>query len=448
MAFGLTPTGFVAPSVEELRDATNKKLWSLFGLSLDLSDDDVLGQLVAILSERLGDLWELGEAVNSSGDPDQATGPNLDALCALTGTIRQAARASTAVLTLTGTPLTVVAQGSRASAPVSGKEFATLADAAIQTVPAWAPSTAYLVGARVTNDGKTYVCIDPGVSASSGGPTTEEAVIADGSVDWRFMGEGTGAVDVNAEAIETGPIAAVSGAIAEIETPVSGWEGIINLLDAEVGRSEEKDEQLRVRRVLELAASGGTTRDAMRAVLLKVADVTAVTVFVNDSDVTNPDGMPPSSVEALVQGGDDQDLWDALLAACVAGGIKAHGNTPGTAIDSQGTAVPVAFSRPTEVPIYVVINLIKDPARYPLDGNAAVTAAIVSWGTSGSTGRDAVASAISAQAFRVDGVLDVTSIFIGTAPAPSSSATISISPRQLATYDTSRVVVNATNGVP
>jgi uncharacterized phage protein gp47/JayE len=329
-----------------------------------------------------------------------------------------------------------------------GKEFATVADVTIQGVPAWAPSTAYLVGARVTSSGKTYVCIDPGVSASSGGPTTEDAVIADGSVDWRFMGAGTGAADVDAQALETGLIAAVSGAITEIETPVSGWEGVINLLDAKVGRNEEKDEQLRVRRVLELAASGGTTREAVRAVLLKLEGVTAVNVFVNDSDVTNVDGMPPKSIEALVQGGADQDLWNALVASCVTAGIKAHGNTPGTAIDSQGTPIPVAFSRPTELPIYVVINLVKDPTKYPLDGNAAVTAAIVAFGNAGPTGRNAVASAISAQAFRVDGVLDVTSIFIGTAPAPSSSATIPISPRQLATYDTSRVVVNATDGVP
>lgn len=447
MDFGLTLAGFVAPSTEEIRDEVQKTLWSIFGPSLDLSDGSILGQLVAIVSERLADLWELGEHVNSSMDPDQATGTNLEALCALTGTIRQGARASTATLTLTGTPLATVTAGSRASAPVSGKEFATLADATIQALAAWAPSTAYVVGARVTNDGKAYVCIDPGVSAASGGPTTEAAVIADGSVEWRFLGAGTGAVDVAAEALETGPTVAVSGAISEIETPVSGWEGVINLLDAKVGRNAEVDEALRVRRVLELAASGATPRDALRAALVKVAGVVAVTVFVNDTDITNADGMPPKSVEALIQGGDNQDLWNALLAS-VAAGVKAHGNTPGTATDSQGTVVSVAFSRPTEVPIYVVVNLIKDPARYPLDGNAQVAAAIASWGNAGPTGRNAVASAVSAQAFRVEGVLDVTAAFIGTAPGPSSSATVPISLRQLATFDTSRITVSSTDGVP
>lgn len=136
MAFGLTETGFIAPSVEEMRDAINSALRSVFGPSLDLSDGSILGQIIGIVSERLGDLWELGEAVNSSMDPDQATGTNLDALCALTGTIRESARASIAKLMLTGTPLSIIMAGSRASAPISGAEFATVADTTIQALTA------------------------------------------------------------------------------------------------------------------------------------------------------------------------------------------------------------------------------------------------------------------------------------------------------------------------
>lgn len=447
MAFGLTSTGFIAPSLEEIGDAIRNTLRSLFGPSLDLSDGSVLGQLVGILAERLADLWDLGEHLNSSMDPDQATGVNLDALCALSGTIRDGARASTVTLTLTGTPLSTVPAGSRAGTALGGVEFVTLADATLGALAAWVPATQYLVGARVTNDGKAYVCIDPGISGTLGGPTTEEETIPDGSVDWRFMGAGAGAVDVDAEALETGPTVALSGTLREIETPVSGWEAVINLLDATVGRDEEADEELRVRRELELAASGATPRDALRAALLQVADVTAVTLFVNDSDVTNGDGMPAKSVEALVQGGDDQDIWDALLAN-VAAGIKSHGTTAGTALDDQGTAVPVAFSRPVPILIHVVINLIKDPAMYPANGDSAVKETIAAWGDSLPAGRDAVASAISAQCFRVAGVVDVTATFIGTAPAPTSSATVPISLRQRAAYDTSRVTVTSTNGVP
>jgi uncharacterized phage protein gp47/JayE len=444
---GLTLTGFVPKSLEEVRSELDEAVRQSFGESIDLSDSSVFGRLNGIIGERFALLWQLLESIYASQDPDKATGAALRAIAALTGTIFEPARSSTTTLTATGDPTTVVDEGSLVATESTGVVFRVVEDATLIPVPAWTSSTAFDLGERVTNSAKCYECVTAGTSAGSGGPSTEEDDILDGTAHWRYLGDGTAAADAEAESSDKGPIVAASGDLTVIQTPIAGWLSVINLLDAELGALDETDEALRVRREAELADIGGTNLDAVRASLLKIDGVTAVTVFMNTTDATDSDGVPPHSVEALVQGGDDQAIFDRLLAS-VAAGIRCHGTTSGTARDSQGTEQPVAFSRPQEIPIYVGVTLLKDADLYPLDGDQQVEDAIVAYGRLQSTGRNVVSSALSAQCFGVLGVLDVVSLFIGVAPAPASETTIAISTRQLAVYDTSRITVSSSDSVP
>jgi hypothetical protein len=59
--------------------------------------------------------------------------------------------------------------------------------------PAWVGSTAYAVGALVSNGGNTYQCVTAGESASSGGPTGTGAGIVDGGAHWNYL-YGTGSI--------------------------------------------------------------------------------------------------------------------------------------------------------------------------------------------------------------------------------------------------------------
>jgi hypothetical protein len=52
--------------------------------------------------------------------------------------------------------------------------------------PAWAGTTAYSLGAFVTNGANQYKCITAGTSAASGGPTGQGATITDGTVTWEY----------------------------------------------------------------------------------------------------------------------------------------------------------------------------------------------------------------------------------------------------------------------
>lgn len=85
-------------------------------------------------------------------------------------------------------------------------KFATRADSASSAISyyvlksgtrlraEWVASTAYEVGAVITSGGNLYVCQTAGYSDNTSGPTatTQGSYITDGTVEWRYIGDGDG----------------------------------------------------------------------------------------------------------------------------------------------------------------------------------------------------------------------------------------------------------------
>lgn len=463
--YGLTTEGFLAKTLTVLRDEIGTAIRQVFGASVRLDDESILGQLVGIVAERLASLWELTEIINSSMDADAATGAALERLCLFTGTIRPGASYSAVVLTLTGTAGTSVTASSRVRTASTSLDFQTGTTAVLAAVPAWIAAHAYTAGERFTANGSVYQVKTGGTSDAlaptavpplflnlASSPQAQDA-IADNTAVLIYLGPGTAAVDVAGWAVDTGPISGTALDISVVVNPITGWDGVTNVVNATLGRDIAADPELRILREQELATGGSSPINALRAELLRLADVIAVTIFQNITDVTDVDGVPPHSIEALVRGpvspsaDFDQSVFDALLAG-VAAGIRTHGSVVGAAADDEGTSHVMKFTRPTEVPIYISIFVEKDPDEYPADGDDQIKAAIVAWGEQQNTGKNAVASRISSAAFDVPGVLDITACWIDDAPAPTTSATVAISLRQLATYAISRITVTSVDGVP
>jgi len=447
-AYGVTDTGFVVKSLEECVSELQALFYATFGNGISLDNSTPEGQLIGIISERESELWDMASEVYASRDPDQATGAALAALAMITGTVgpKAATHSQLGALTLGGTTGTIVPAGSQASVSGTGVKLQTLQSGTLAAVSAWAGSHGYALGARATNGGSVYEVVTAGTSASSGGPTTSGTDITDGSVHWRYLGAGDGAVDVTAQAVDTGPLAAPSRTISQIETPVSGWAWVTNANDAAPGTDEETDAALRTRRLAELEAQGNSTVDAIRAHLLRVAGVTACTVFENITDTTDTDGRPPHSVEVVATGGATQDLLNAVWAA-KPGGIQSYGTTSGTVVDSQGTDHTVSFARPVPVPIYLILDVAINADLYPADGDAQVEAAVLAYGIASlALGVDVIPFQLS-RVIEVSGVEDVT-IYLGTAPAPSGQTKISIGHTQQAVLDSSRITVTSSPFVP
>lgn len=441
---GLTSTGFVAKTLAECKAEIEQELRDAFGASIDLSPTEPWGQFAGIMAEREAELWDLAQAVHVAFDPSAAIGVSLDAVSALTGTVREPATFSEVTGTATGTPGTPLTAGRVASVSGTGTRFASTADATIVAVTAWSAYTAVL-GDRRTNGGNVYQCSTAGTSVT--GPSGTGTGIADGgTARWDYLGAGTGAVDVEFQAEEEGPKVATARTLTVIESAVGGWQNVINVLDAALGVEDETDTALRSRREDEVRAIGTSPVEAIRSNLLLVEDVSSVTVFENITSVTDADGLPPKSVEALVLGGDADDIRQAIFDN-KAGGIEPHGSTSGTVTDSQGVSHTVKFTRPTEVDIWVTANVTVNAELFPSDGSTRVRDAILAFANAQKPGKDVVASSLEAQCFSVAGMLDAECL-IRTSSPPIARTTIAMTLRQLAKFDSSRITVNVTPGTP
>lgn len=371
--YGLTDQGFVRKTLEVCRSEIEADYRGAFGAGINLAPQSVLGQLLGVHAEREAKLWELGEAVHRAFDPDQATGSSQDAVAAITGTLRERAARSRVTATLTGTAGTVVQAGKRASVAGTGVRFELAA-----------------------------------------------AVVIPG--DGVF------------ESVDYGPVAAPAGTLTVIDTPVAGWDGVTNALDATPGALAETHAALRVRREQELRAAGAAALDAVRADVLAVPGVTSCKVFENTGSVVDGDGLPPKSIEVLVSGGADQAIRDALWSTKPSG-IETFGGVVGNVTSSQGTVHTVKFSRPDEKLVYLDVQ-IKKTAEYPADGDAQVMAQLVA--AAFSPGEGVVSWALKKR-ITVAGITDVPALRVGLAAWPATEATLAIGTREVAKLDTSRI---------
>jgi len=440
---GLTSTGFVPKTLGELRTEIGAGLRAVFGAAINLDSRSRFGQLRDLIASPLSTLWELGETLAGSFDPTGVNGVLLDNLCALTGTYRRPAFPSYAEqVVFTGDAATVLPVGRRVRVPTTSTIFETLDELTLVAATTWGAG-AIAAGEFRSSDGGIWYCTAGGTSTTA---PTGAGPWVNGAVTWTRVGEGLAFAQGNCEATANGALQGYAGTITVIDTPVGGWESAYNLTDAIPGALVESDSALRVRRTAEIAAMGSSPFPAILGRLLRVEGVTKVTLFENCTDNT-VDSITPHAIEALIEGGTDAAIRAGIFAA-KSGGIETCGGVSGSVVDAGGTSHTIKFSRVAEVDIWIKLALSINPGEYPSDGDAQVKAAIVAYGDAVAAGRDVVALAIAARVFDVPGVLDIPTLLIGTVNPPVSSTTIAISVRQKATYDTSRISITTTPGVP
>lgn len=387
--YGITPTGFSAKTLEEIKNEIDSDCRADISPIVNLDSNTVLGQYNGIMSSKLAEIWEQMQIIQTAFDPNSASDAQLSNVSLLTGTKRKDSTYSQVYCTCN------------------------------------LDAGTYAAGALIAN-----VLGNPSARFAN----VNEVTSGGGSV-----------MNILFRALTRGPVAAPAGTLT-VRTPATGWNSVTNPNDADLGANVESDPALRLRRAAELAAAGSASDAAMLSAVSKVAGVETVFVFSNDTDATDSNGLPPHSQEIIVYDGLTPNADDDEIAQAIwdnkTGGIYQTGTTSGSATDAAGATHTVKFTRVSIVNMYVTVDL-EYVSGYI--GDANVKTELKTWGDTNLTiGRDVRVNRIVAAVMALSGVQDVSSVKIGTAPSPASTVNYSISPRQIAALDTSRIVINST----
>jgi uncharacterized phage protein gp47/JayE len=467
--FGVTATGFNKKTFNDIKTDLQTKLYETFG-AIRVDEESVFGQLIGVFSEPTSLEWLALESVYNSLNPDTASGFSLDNIVAYIGLKRLEATATTVVGQLIGLNQTIIPAGSEATAIGVNTVFKLDTDVTLTNLGCMAitldleyqDNTLYSVTINNTNifsytsqplDVKATVidalalAINNGdIGVTAGNINNILVISSNNNIHFSLSHNANLSIlaltnNGNFTAVDKGNIPLQSGALTNIQTPVSGWVAVNNNNAGITGRNLETDDELRIRRTKSLKVVGSGTIDAIRARLLNISNVTAASITENINDVTSSEGLPPHSFEALVLGGSDQDIGDTIWSAKPAG-IKTYGNVAVNVVDTAGKTQIVNFSRPVKLYIYASIVLTKNMSLYPLDGDSRIKDGIVKQIMALDVGEDVIYQSLYQTVYSIPGVTAAT-IQIGGSlvetPPTLSSANVVVAASQIAVSDINKI---------
>lgn len=125
MTFGLTPAGFLAMRLADVKQALEDAFIGEFS-DINLDPQSVAGQQVGVFSKAFADMWENLEDVYFSQYPNSASGIALDNVVQLNGITRLPATQTSVIATLDGLEGTFIPAGTQARIPATGQVFQAL----------------------------------------------------------------------------------------------------------------------------------------------------------------------------------------------------------------------------------------------------------------------------------------------------------------------------------
>lgn len=381
----LDPTGLTTSSQAEILAAIEADERAEISDRLDLSTSSPIGQLNRIVARAIALSEEALAAIYNAIDPDAASGDALLRLCALTGTVREAATAAEIVASTTLTA-------------------GTYAPGSLVFYPEGRPEHRY--------------------------SNVENIVTAGATLDVLYRAEGTGTA-----------FNFSSGGVTQV--PVAGW-ALVSLVSYTLGTDIETEAALRQRRASEVESPGSSSASGIAADLTReIPEIVSVYVTENDTDAT-VDSIPAHAIEVVVFGGTDDDAIAEQILASKAAGIGTYGTTTRTVYDSENQAHTIKFTRPAEVAI-TPITLTVAVSANGYAGDTALAEHIAERAAEVFVpGLNAAWSQFVTWAMEVAGVLRVSAINLGA----GAFTDVAINSRQIATVDALDITVTSAAATP
>lgn len=360
----------------------------IYGSTIYLGQDSSDYQELSAFAAKVNDVLQAIQLDYNSRTPQTAVGSSLDSVVKLNGLVRGSASQSTCPIVLTGT------------------------------------SGATITNGVVTDPAGNSWALPPSVSIGSGGTATATATCT-----------------------TPGPISLAVGALSaeSIATPTAGWTSVSNNVAATLGQLVESDSAFRARQALSVALPGMTMLQSTIAAIAATTGVTRYTVLENPTGATDANGTPAHSITAVVEGGADADVAQAIYSKRGIGCFTNGTTSVSVADPVNGTTMSISFDRPTYVPIYVTMA-VHGLTGFTSSTTTAIKTAIVNYLQSLQIGEEVTFSAIYGAALSVMPNLSlpqfsIRSVGLGTSASPTGTSDLSINFNQVAQGVTGNVSV-------
>lgn len=306
--------GLQLKSLTEIIADLTADLQNIYGNDINVDQNSPDGQSINIYSQGGRDLREILAQAYTGFDPDQASGRVLDQRAGINGIQRQAG-------TFTRTPITITVDQALNLVGLDGQSEELQ------------PTVQNLFTVRDDENNQFYLLS----SFSFVGP---------GSQSLEFRAARIGQVEIQLNTITT----AVS--------IIAGVTGVNNPNAATIiGVNEESDAELKVRRRSSLALGSRGATDSIRSALNDVAGVTTALVVENNTRVTDADGTPGNTIWAIVEGGTDADVANAIYLTKPPG-TGMRGDQTVAVPTPEGSTYTVRFDRPGAQDLYIRLSIV------------------------------------------------------------------------------------------
>jgi len=317
LAAQIDANGISAPDFDDVNQQLRSGYWGIYGSDAVLDDDSQDGQLIAIFARAITDLNQMAIATYGAFSPASAQGAGLSSVIKINGLKRLNASNSQVVVTIVGQVGTPIING--------------------------------IVGDNL-NLG-TQWALPP------------EVTIPD-----------AGTIDVSATCITAGAIAAAPGSITVIKTPTLGWQSVTNAAAASLGNPVEQDATVRRRQAVSTANPSQTVKEGIYGALAALSGVGRLTIYENDGDDPDDDGLPGHTLAVVISGGDAMQIAQTIALKKTPGGGTA-GTVSEVVLDSRGVPNTIRFYPLTVVPLTLHIT-IQPLAGYVSTTGDAIKAAV------------------------------------------------------------------------
>lgn len=390
--YGVTDKGFVIKRLDTIMEEIHTDLTEAFGFDTRLTKPSFLDTLITTFSYQIADLWETAQNNYYSKYPATATGVNLDNAVQYGGIRRAANKKTSYPLHCTGDDGTYVREEAivatntnpeirlqnseefeitreafnRVSIKVASAEIGVYSitingnQYSYSSVDGMESDIIEGLAAAIKDDGYTITTADNTL-------TIEDKTISRSNVLVLSDNLTTSSVTVIATFLteDYGKITLPYGIVTKMINNITGFTAVTNLLEPTYGRSQETDIELRQSYIAKSALRSNTMIESIVGELLNnIENVESASGYENDTDYTDERGLPPHSIEIIVEGGDDYLIAQAILRR-KAGGIQTYGSVEVSVPGVYGDTIPVRFNRPDYLYTWLKVVLHGDATKLP-----------------------------------------------------------------------------------